>query len=180
MMEAARTSETLVNFYQTTRRYSQEDSHLRTHRRENLKSCLTWLMFEDVTSKENKFQRTEQKLNRICYKICRATDDDDKSCTFTMQSVLLENVPTVYIVHLTTHTATVCIRYQVFMAAHYKTANTNTFILSYLPFLHAYYVLFYAILFLFCSFSTLPPSSPIAALAQFIVLVDTIFSSCGS
>jgi hypothetical protein len=38
MMEAARTSETLVNFYQTTRRYNPEESHLRTHRRENLKS----------------------------------------------------------------------------------------------------------------------------------------------
>jgi hypothetical protein len=38
MMEAARTSETLVNFYQTTRRYNPEDSHLPTHRRENLKS----------------------------------------------------------------------------------------------------------------------------------------------
>jgi hypothetical protein len=38
MMEAARISETLVNFYQTTRRYNPEDSHLRTHRRENLKS----------------------------------------------------------------------------------------------------------------------------------------------
>jgi hypothetical protein len=38
MMEAARTSETLVNFYQTTSRYNPEDSHLRTHRRENLKS----------------------------------------------------------------------------------------------------------------------------------------------
>jgi hypothetical protein len=38
MMEAARTSETLVNFYQTTRRYNPEDSHLRNHRRENLKS----------------------------------------------------------------------------------------------------------------------------------------------
>jgi hypothetical protein len=25
-------------FYQTTRRYNPEDSHLRTHRRENLKS----------------------------------------------------------------------------------------------------------------------------------------------
>jgi hypothetical protein len=37
-MEAARSSETLVNFYQTTRRYNPEDSHLRTHRRENLKS----------------------------------------------------------------------------------------------------------------------------------------------
>jgi hypothetical protein len=38
MMEPARTSETLVNFYQTTRRYNPEDSHLRTHRRENLRS----------------------------------------------------------------------------------------------------------------------------------------------
>jgi hypothetical protein len=38
MMKAARTSETLVNFYQTTQCYSPEDSHLRTHRRENLKS----------------------------------------------------------------------------------------------------------------------------------------------
>jgi hypothetical protein len=28
MMEAASTSETLVNFYQTTRRYNPEDSHL--------------------------------------------------------------------------------------------------------------------------------------------------------
>jgi hypothetical protein len=28
MTEAARTSETLVNFYQTTRRYNPEDSHL--------------------------------------------------------------------------------------------------------------------------------------------------------
>jgi hypothetical protein len=27
MMEAARTSETLLNFYQTTRRYNPEDSH---------------------------------------------------------------------------------------------------------------------------------------------------------
>jgi hypothetical protein len=29
MMEAAGISETLVNFYQTTRRYNPEDSHLR-------------------------------------------------------------------------------------------------------------------------------------------------------
>jgi hypothetical protein len=43
MMEAARTSETLVNFYQTTRRYNPEDSNLRTHRRENLKSYLVYV-----------------------------------------------------------------------------------------------------------------------------------------
>jgi hypothetical protein len=38
MMEAASTSETLVNFYQATRRYNPEDSLLHNHRRENLKS----------------------------------------------------------------------------------------------------------------------------------------------
>jgi hypothetical protein len=37
MMEAARTFETLVNFYRNTRRFNPEDSHLRTQRRENLK-----------------------------------------------------------------------------------------------------------------------------------------------
>jgi hypothetical protein len=46
MMEAARTSETLVNFYRTTTTdYNPEDSHLRTHRRENLKSYLKFLFF---------------------------------------------------------------------------------------------------------------------------------------
>jgi hypothetical protein len=38
MMEAAWISESLVTFFQTTRRYNPKDSHLRTHRRENLKS----------------------------------------------------------------------------------------------------------------------------------------------
>jgi hypothetical protein len=37
-MEAASTSETFVNFYQTTRRYNPEDSHLHIRRRENLRS----------------------------------------------------------------------------------------------------------------------------------------------
>jgi hypothetical protein len=38
MMESSSTSETSVNFYQTTRRDNPEDSHLHTRRRENLKS----------------------------------------------------------------------------------------------------------------------------------------------
>jgi hypothetical protein len=38
MMEAASTSETSVNFYQTTRLNNPEDNYLYTHRRENLKS----------------------------------------------------------------------------------------------------------------------------------------------
>jgi hypothetical protein len=45
MMEAARTSEMLVNFYQTTRRYNPEDSHLHTRRRKNLKSYTQVLRF---------------------------------------------------------------------------------------------------------------------------------------
>jgi hypothetical protein len=38
MMKAAKSSETLGKFYLTTRRYNPEDSHLRTHRRKNLKT----------------------------------------------------------------------------------------------------------------------------------------------
>jgi hypothetical protein len=45
MIEAAGTSETLVNFYQTTQRHNPEDSHLRTHRRENLKSYFEYNMY---------------------------------------------------------------------------------------------------------------------------------------
>jgi hypothetical protein len=41
MMEAAMTSETLVNVYQTTQRYNPEDSNLQTRRRQNLKSYLS-------------------------------------------------------------------------------------------------------------------------------------------
>jgi hypothetical protein len=40
MMEAVQTSETLVNSYQSTQLYNPEDSHLHSHRRENLKSYL--------------------------------------------------------------------------------------------------------------------------------------------
>jgi hypothetical protein len=38
MMEAAGTSQTLVNIYETTRRNIPEDSHLHTHRHGNLKA----------------------------------------------------------------------------------------------------------------------------------------------
>jgi hypothetical protein len=41
MMEAVQTSETLINSYQSTRRYNPDDSHLQSHRRENLKSYLS-------------------------------------------------------------------------------------------------------------------------------------------
>jgi isopropylmalate/homocitrate/citramalate synthase len=40
MMEAAQDSETLVNSHQSTRRYNPEDSHLHSHRPEDIKSYL--------------------------------------------------------------------------------------------------------------------------------------------
>jgi hypothetical protein len=57
MMEAARTSETQVNFYQTARRYNPEDSHLRIHRRENLKFYNTVIsqIISDPNSKRRMF-----------------------------------------------------------------------------------------------------------------------------
>jgi hypothetical protein len=61
MMEAARTSETSVNFYQTTLRYNPEDSHLRTYRRENLKSYSPSMNVLHL-GLENKFEtRTKQQ-----------------------------------------------------------------------------------------------------------------------
>jgi ribosomal protein L17 len=63
MMEAAKTSETLVNFYQTTRRYNPEDSHLRSHRRENLKS------YKDKLS-QKLFDKLFQEIGR---KYCTAS-----------------------------------------------------------------------------------------------------------
>jgi hypothetical protein len=52
MLEAARTSETLVNFYQTTWCYNPEDSHLRTHSRENLKSYVLPTVYDVVKVKK--------------------------------------------------------------------------------------------------------------------------------
>jgi hypothetical protein len=59
MMEAARTSETLVNFYQTTRRYNPEDSHLRTHRRENLKSYTENVVLKTIAEFFNSAKKRE-------------------------------------------------------------------------------------------------------------------------
>jgi hypothetical protein len=46
MIEAVQTSETSVKSYQSTRRCNPEDSHLHTHRHENLKWHLEsyWLL----------------------------------------------------------------------------------------------------------------------------------------
>jgi hypothetical protein len=44
VVEAGRTSETSVNFYESTRRNIPEDGHLHTSRRENLKSHIIILL----------------------------------------------------------------------------------------------------------------------------------------
>jgi hypothetical protein len=61
MMEAASTSETSENFYQTTRRNNPQDSHLYTRRLENLKS-LSRSVFHNW-----KKQRKGQRLSREKY-----------------------------------------------------------------------------------------------------------------
>jgi hypothetical protein len=53
MMEAVRTSETLVYSNETTRRYIPDDSKLHTSRRENLKS-------HTETTKSNKYIEAEE------------------------------------------------------------------------------------------------------------------------
>jgi hypothetical protein len=68
MMEAARTSETLVNFYQTTRRFNPEDSHLHENRtftfcsaheeyKLNTKAAGSFLLSANFLSKINDFEK---------------------------------------------------------------------------------------------------------------------------
>jgi hypothetical protein len=55
MMEAASSSETSVNFYQTTRGNNLEDSHLHTRRRKNLKSHPLQVLFRVMLTCVQKF-----------------------------------------------------------------------------------------------------------------------------
>jgi hypothetical protein len=64
-MEAARTSETLVNFYQTTRCYNPEDSNLHTHRRENLKSYYVYSINERI---DDYTEKSSTNFNRMTNK----------------------------------------------------------------------------------------------------------------
>jgi hypothetical protein len=65
MMEAARTSETLVNFYQTTRCYNP-DSNLHTHRRENLKSYLVFRISTEIVSEDLFHGRAQLLSTKHC------------------------------------------------------------------------------------------------------------------
>jgi hypothetical protein len=66
MMEAARTSETSVNFYQTTWRYNSEDSYLHTRRRENLKSYKIFPAFAEAKDSPRCLQKSATELINIC------------------------------------------------------------------------------------------------------------------
>jgi hypothetical protein len=59
MMEAVSTSETSVNFYQTTRSNITEDTHLHTRRQENLKSHLISAPISP------QFDKPEQRPNNL-------------------------------------------------------------------------------------------------------------------
>jgi hypothetical protein len=55
MMEAARTSETLVNFYQTTRRYNPEDSHLLNSTETSIKTH--WEVYIEIQERFKHFMK---------------------------------------------------------------------------------------------------------------------------
>jgi hypothetical protein len=69
MMEAASTSETLVNFYCTTRRYNPEDSRLHTRRRENLNS---YSLVINIPSFDTTWSEYWQRLKKTISKSLRA------------------------------------------------------------------------------------------------------------
>jgi hypothetical protein len=62
MMEAVSTSEMSVNFYQTTWRNIPEDSHLHTHRQENLKSHPVTMLFYILQKKKRERESTVSKV----------------------------------------------------------------------------------------------------------------------
>jgi hypothetical protein len=66
MMEAARSSETLVNFYQTTRHYNPEDSHLVLFfglNNDTLSETWTWNKADRLAAAEMRYLKiTEGKI----------------------------------------------------------------------------------------------------------------------
>jgi hypothetical protein len=58
----------LVNSYQLTRPYNTEDSHLRTHRRENLKSYMISSWSESVSNKSTKTEIHPEQFITSVYK----------------------------------------------------------------------------------------------------------------
>jgi hypothetical protein len=81
MMEAARTSEMLVNFYQTTRRYNPEDSHLH---RSGLLRQMESLVHNELTVVANDLRNFERHIpqppmtydnkEKVCVTVTMRTD----------------------------------------------------------------------------------------------------------
>jgi hypothetical protein len=78
MMEAARTSETLVNFYQTTRRYNPEDSHLHRLRVFESRALASIFMAEDGTLKMEAVGPCPSELLVPTYKFTRGHNPEDQ------------------------------------------------------------------------------------------------------
>jgi hypothetical protein len=83
MMEAARTSETLVNFYQTTRRYNPEDSHLLKGKVYKNNPRSTEALYKEITRVIGSFtvdelQKVSQKLLGDVRHVC-----EQKGVTFS-------------------------------------------------------------------------------------------------
>jgi hypothetical protein len=66
MMEAAGTSETSVNFYQSTRRNNQEVSHLHAIRHSNPKNCLIVYVFRDEVEWGKLGREVNRKRDLYC------------------------------------------------------------------------------------------------------------------
>jgi hypothetical protein len=64
MMEAASTSETSVNFYQATRRYISEHSHLHARRRKNLKSHPVYKKFVGKSYRKRPLKVLQRKWDK--------------------------------------------------------------------------------------------------------------------
>lgn len=70
MTEKARTSETFINLYNTTQYYNPADSHLHTHQREDLRSCMSRAVNTNTWSCEVHLDLQPQELNVLMYVRC--------------------------------------------------------------------------------------------------------------
>jgi hypothetical protein len=81
MMEAASTSETSVNFYETTRRNNPEDIHLHTRHRENPKSEII-IRFNGAhthTHADAKRAKNHQRFGRSAFTVSQSCVENENT-----------------------------------------------------------------------------------------------------
>jgi hypothetical protein len=89
MMEATTTSETLLNFYKTTWRDNPEDSHLRTHRRQKLKSYENYFLASHYVPNSMKLN-----ANQFSFKFLHLEGDmSDMQLRYHQLCSLASNIP---------------------------------------------------------------------------------------